>query len=326
MIINKGADDMTLDILLWLLIAVGGMVGGFLFGIRDRRLELPHREDQHSWNPGCLVDILFGLAGGFVIFIIVPGSFDYRAGGWETIQILALAGVGGYGGRALVEKLINEQLQELEKNVQQIQKQDRSDAIAIKLLDQHLDDDADTPLVPEDSLRRAIVAASSSAKVIIFERARQFRKECQAIAHKRARLPQVVPVFESLINDDPTAKYHRNHAQLGFVLKDQPQPDWRRAEAELSAAIEIRNRQGEQGFLAYEFNRAICRIQLGYPLEEIKKDLEAALGGEKTAGWVRQPDPLRAPGLESWLERNRQALQPWLERHALQPIQARPIS
>jgi len=308
---------MFIDIGLWVLIGFGGIVGGLLFGMRDQRLTFPHREDQHTWNPGCLADILFGLAGGFVIFIIVPGSFDYTAGGWETIQILALAGVGGYGGRALVEKLINEQIQTLEKNVQDLRKQDRSDAKVIKLLDQHLDRDPDTPHIPETELRRAISSASSSTKVLIFDRARQFRKEVTA-ARQWDQLPQTIPVFEALIADDRDGKYHRNHAQLAFVLKDKPDPDWKRAEEELSRAIDIRDRQKEEGYVAYEFNRAICRIKLGSPLDEVKRDLDRALRGLKTRDWVRRPDPVLAPGLVEWLRDNADALKEWIETNRIE--------
>jgi hypothetical protein len=300
------------DFVLWILIGIGGVVGGLLYGMRDKELVLPHWEDKHIWNPGFLADILFGLAGGVVIFVIVPGTFDYQQGGWEIVKILALAGVGGYGGRAVVEKLINEQIQELEKNVQQLQRQGRWDAIVIKLVDRQLDDDADTPLVPKEELQEAVSSASSRAKVLVFEKARQFRKECLADGRLRPLLRQVIPVFECLIEDDRENKYHRNHAQLGFVLKDKPNPDWKRAEDELSRAIEIRTGRGERGFLAYEFNRAICRIKLGYELDEILPDLNTSLSGDRTVNWVRFPDPTRAPGLISWLQDNEGYLRDWI--------------
>lgn len=308
---------MDLEIWLWVLIGVGGIIGGMLYGMKDEKLVLPHMENKYVWNPGFLAEILFGLAGGFVIFIIVPGSFDYKAGGWETIQILALAGVGGYGGRALVERMVSEQIQELEKNVQELRKQDRWDAIVIKLLEQHLDDDADTPLIAKDKLKNAISSASASTKVHVFEKTRQFRKDCLANERNQPLLEQAIPVFESLIEDDRDDKYHRNHAQLAFVLKDKPNPDWKRAEVEFGKAIEIRDSQNEGGFLAYEFNRAVCRIQLGYEPNRIIPDLERSLRGTKTVNWVRRPDPVLAPGLVTWLRENSEQLQDWVEKNQI---------
>jgi hypothetical protein len=309
--------SMSSEVWLWILIGIGGMIGGLLYGMREHRLVFPHMEEKHVWNPGFLADILFGLAGGFVIFIIVPGSFDYRSGGWEVIQILALAGVGGYGGRAVVERLLNEQLQALERNVQELRNQDRTDALVIKMLDQHLDDDPDTPEIPVDRLKEAIRSASSSTKVLVFERARQFRKMCTANPSKRHLIHLVIPVFEALIEDDKESKYHRNHAQLAFCLKDKPDPDWSKAEEELTKAIQIRDQQREAGYLAYEFNRAICRIQMGCPTEQILPDLEAALRGEKTKEWIRNPNPERAPGLIQWLQDNRSQIQNWLQAYQI---------
>ena len=303
---------MSLETTLWILIGVGGAVGGLLFGMRDKELELPHWEDKHVWNPGFLADILFGLAGGVIIFIIVPGTFNYQQGGWEIIKILALAGVGGYGGRAVVEKILNQQLQELEKDVQQLQRQNRWDAIAIKLVDRQLDDDADTPEVPKQELQEAISSSASQTKVLIFEQARRCRKDCTADDGRQPLLRQAIPIFEALIEDDAENKYHRNHGQLGFILKDKLNPDWQRAEAELSRAIEIRDRQGEKGFLAYEFNRALCRIRLDYPRDDILADLDLALSGEKTVNWVRHPDPARAPDLIAWLRANQPQLTEWI--------------
>src|SRR5688572_11470530 len=48
--------------LLWLLVGGSGMFGGFLFGLKNRKLVLPHWESKHVIEPGCLGDCLFGLA------------------------------------------------------------------------------------------------------------------------------------------------------------------------------------------------------------------------------------------------------------------------
>ena len=63
----------------------------------------------------------------------------------------------------------------------------------------------------------------------------------------------------ALIASDPGKRFHRNHGQLGYALKDQRIPIWSEAEAELSEAIAIRGNPGRSYHL-YEANRAICRI------------------------------------------------------------------
>ena len=69
-----------------------------------------------------------------------------------------------------------------------------------------------------------------------------------------------IPIFKALIACDPDNNYHLNHGQLGFALKDQRQPNFKEAESELTKAITIRGSWKEKGWLFYEFNRAICRI------------------------------------------------------------------
>ncbi len=56
---------------LWL-ICLSGMFGGLLFGIRDKKLVIPHRKSENIYEPGVITDVLFGVAGGVVIFLILP--------------------------------------------------------------------------------------------------------------------------------------------------------------------------------------------------------------------------------------------------------------
>jgi hypothetical protein len=75
-------------------------------------------------------------------------------------------------------------------------------------------------------------------------------------------MERTIPLFRALIHNDVENRYHMNHGQLGFALKDQNTPDWAEAERELTAAIEIRGPWKDKGWLFYEFNRALCRIML----------------------------------------------------------------
>jgi len=66
-------------------------------------------------------------------------------------------------------------------------------------------------------------------------------------------------VFRALIAADVEAKYHRNHGQLGYALKDLEQPRWQDAFDALSTAIQ---RRKSGGYVLYEFNRAIATAEL----------------------------------------------------------------
>ena len=304
--------------LLWLVVGGAGMFGGFLFGIKDKKLILPHWNSKHIIEPGFIGDCLFGLAGGFLVFILLPGNFEFNLSKpEEIIKIVAVAVVGGYGGRALVEKVLAQQFYELESDIEELRQQNKQGAMAIALVRQHLDEDQDTPLVPDQELKEAILQASSSAKVEVFNMARSFRAN-----HYETRpelLVRTIPIFEALIEDDQDNQFHRNHGQLGFVYKDQqPRPQWKLAETELSRAIQIRDEQSAGGFLMYELNRAICNIKLGADSEVIKSDLDKVLRlGPENGAWVRQSHPDKGQAIIKWLKQNRDFFQDWIEENGI---------
>jgi hypothetical protein len=116
-----------------------------------------------------------------------------------------------------------------------------------------------------------------------------------------------IPVFRALIAADTERKFHRNHGQLGFALKDQKRPELGPAEETLTEAI---SRRGpvERGWLLYEFNRAICRINLdasgpGPSTADVQKtildDMQAAARSKDLHAKL-----VKVPEVESWLKRN----------------------
>ena len=305
----------TLELWLWLLIGGSGMFGGFLYGLKDRSLVLPHRTSRFEIEPGFVADCLFGLAGGFLIFILLPGNFDFDAGIWELTKIVAVAVVGGYGGRALVSKVLSQQFQELEQDIQSLRSQNKQGGTALALLSQHFDDDLDTPPVDEAELKEAILAAPASIKTVAFNMAHDFRNN--TYEEHPERIDRAIPVLEALIEDDVTNRYHRNHAELAYVLKDKISPEWKRAEEALTKAIEIRDRRNHSGFRLYEFNRAICRIHLQAPLPLIKSDLDEALPWPRTGDLIRHPHPIKARALIEWLKQNRDQLAGWMKDNGI---------
>jgi hypothetical protein len=94
-----------------------------------------------------------------------------------------------------------------------------------------------------------------------------------------------IPVFRALIASDTAKVYHHNHAELAYALKDKAVPEWAEAEEQLSTAIEMRDRRGEHGYGEYEFNRAICRINLGRDPTEIVADFKRAAEDETVRTW-----------------------------------------
>lgn len=88
------------------LITAGGAFGGWLYGMRGQRLIMPKKRADGDFDPGWIADCAFGIAGGYVIFLLVPGTFDAPTGAesWPVVKVIAAAVIGGYAGRALFDR------------------------------------------------------------------------------------------------------------------------------------------------------------------------------------------------------------------------------
>lgn len=122
-------------------------------------------------------------------------------------------------------------------------------------------------------------------------------------------MERTIPIFEALIDSDGGENYHRNHGQLGYALKDKggmddARKEWTRAEEELTKAIELRDKEGADGFLMYELNRALCGIKLGRTPASIKQDLNAAAQSEFLHDKMRRIDLIN-----DWAAKNRYDLE-----------------
>ena len=137
-----------------------------------------------------------------------------------------------------------------------LQEQAERDAKAISLIDRQLHPAPEVPPMSEEELTKAIMEASPPVRAQAFLRARDQRRE--TYRDKPEVMERTIPIFRALIASDPEKRFHRNHGQLGYALKDQRIPAWSEAEAELSEAIAIRG--SPRSYNLYEANRAICRI------------------------------------------------------------------
>jgi hypothetical protein len=93
----------------------------------------------------------------------------------------------------------------------------------------------------------------------------------------KKRMARTIPIFVALVELDKERQYHRNHAELGYCYKDQLQPDYRRALEHLDQAIEIRTKRRIEGWTRYEFNRALCRIELALQGDDVPPDVQDAI-------------------------------------------------
>ena len=297
---------------MFVIITLAGAFGGLLYTARDSGLELPHRNPDkiHVLNLGWVADCAYGIAGAYVVFLILPTELSTGIPTPESIQktgstltlikFLALALVGGYGGRSLVDRALaniardvkeaKKSAQEAKEKVIQIQELDTK---ALELVHSHLDEDEKAQDI--QSLKDAIKVASRAARFEIFKEARAARS---ANWKDNVQLMErTIPIFEALIDNGAGEQFHRNHGQLGYALKDQggldeTKKDWKRAHQELTKAIDLRDREGVEGFLMYNFNRALCGIKLGKDPDSIERDIQTATQSPSLHKTMKKIDPI----------------------------------
>jgi len=122
-------------------------------------------------------------------------------------------------------------------------------------------------------------------------------------------MERTIPIFEALIDNKEGEKFHRNHGQLGYALKDQggsddTKKDWNRALKELTKAIDLRDQEGIEGFLMYQFNRALCSIKLGKSFDSIERDIQAAARNHSLHKTMKRIDLITA-----WAKQNQYDLE-----------------
>lgn len=212
----------------------------------------------------------------------------------------------------LVEEVqkVTEKAETTERKLEELKKQSELDATALNLAYRQLNPSADLPQVTQDELNTAVALASPPVKVQTFNQAAQLRNDNWRDPKGKPKMELTIPVFRALICSDTENRYHRNHAQLGYALKDKLQPDWVEAEKELTTAIGIRGPWQEHGWLFYELNRAQCRILLdpSFPQDlhtdrahksQILEDLRAASHARELIEILRT-DPV----IRKWMDLN----------------------
>ncbi|MDQ3181224.1 MAG: hypothetical protein M3Q33_11960 [Acidobacteriota bacterium] len=205
-----------------------------------------------------------------------------------------------------VEKA-SQEVKQVNKKLEELEKQTELDAAALSLTQRQLNPSTDIPAVTQEQLNDAIKAASKPVKVQIFNQAQLLRSE--SWSKDKVKMELTIPIFRALTESDTKFEFHRNHGQLGFALKDQQKPDWVKAEAELTKAIEMRGNWEENGWIFYEFNRAMCRINQdeAFGLEQVsKKEVREKILADLSA--ASQSDLkkiiLNDPIIEKWMSQN----------------------
>ncbi|KGO91951.1 hypothetical protein [Flavobacterium subsaxonicum] len=209
-----------------------------------------------------------------------------------------------YMAGAILEAEMEQRIADTVQNT--VDERGKFDAKALSIVNNLLDPDISVDPVTQDELNDIVSQASPVVKVTIFNHAQNFRQKYWRKPEDRFKIERTIPVFKTLIFCDTDDKYHRNHGQLGYALKDKNNPDYKAAEEEFTKAMQIRNRLGKEGhWLLYEFNRAFCRIKINemgnaiYGQDLIYQDIKAAAKMPDIKNIIDTEEPF-----VSWLKTN----------------------
>lgn len=185
---------------------------------------------------------------------------------------------------------------------QSIDEQAAHDATALDLLERTLKPAAGVSPPYQKEVDEAIAAASPLIKTQAFLQASRQRQESWNRNSEKEKMERTIPVFKALIAADTGRRYHRNHAQLGYALKDSRTPLW--ADAEKALAEAIKRRGPGRGWILYEFNHALCLIEL-YPTAaslDVREAVKADLAVVEQSRQGREL--LKARAISDWRTRN----------------------
>jgi hypothetical protein len=314
------------------MMAAGGL-GGLLFGYRSAGLVFPYWESaRRSLNLGFLADCVWGGAGALVVFIIIPLDLknnieDIAAQMTHHIKLLAIAFIGGYGGPAIMDLALSRTFKDLAKRTEEVaqqaeavhtrmnqrEEQEQRDIKALELADIQLSDTMG-PVADKD-LIEAIKVASPAALESLFQRAKEARHHAWVLREKGGETHQItertIPLFQGLLASHYGKQRHRYHAQLGYALKDQDQPEWEMARDSLDSAMALLEESGRPMSPFYKFNWALCAIEIdaranrsGATPPEMRKAIADAIV-QGSDFWKLKAAILEHKGIHAWLERNR---------------------
>jgi hypothetical protein len=149
---------------------------------------------------------------------------------------------------------------------------------AFELTDGYLDPKAQPTARTYDNLEEKIAKSSVVAGKMIFDQARQVRKDNWKSGGNRKLIDRTIPIFRGLIAAKH-GKQHRNYGQLGYALIRGTNPDWAAGQRALETAIELR-KTDDSGQGTFEFNLALALINQDTAF------LEGKASGDPTAGEI----------------------------------------
>lgn len=263
-----------------------GALGALVAAHRDpeRGFVLPHRrpEARWSWDAGFLGDAVLGIAGAIAILLIVPGKPEV---GWtiEGIRTLALAVIGGYGARAVLEAALSSRLARVETETREILRRRKRAEEAKRAVQSHLEG---TQKFTAQEFVARFTDLPADAPLDLFRMADQKRSDWRK-AGRRAEIARVLPILEALERAaGDTVPKADLQAAIAMAHFDKEDPDFAEALRRIEKAIEYASAKP----VKYDVIRAVSLVMLAKERQDDAKLVDEAIKALKllaaTGGWI----------------------------------------
>lgn len=276
----------------------------------------------------------------YLIFFSPEKELQLQALYWFSIAIFCfiLPSTG-----ALIDRINHLRFGEFEINLIEVKKTMDKVEIIFKV-DEFLA--AETPAFNTTELENSIFLAPASTLTLIYAAAADFREKniysvLTALNNDernsyRNRLYRLIPIFKALTRAQNVAPGMRHHyfAQLAYVYKDLPNPDWKSALENIDKAIQSRGelQLHDLKFGIYEFNRLVCRLNVNkhfqpasYTKEQLLEDFDIVYQDGGCRYMLFGTSESIAPELSVWITSHKETkrkYESWQREHGKRALSA----
>ena len=307
----------------YLALTLAGTLGGLLCSFlveEDKVLEFPSwAKHNKGLKPGFIGDILVGIAGAFIAYIVLPQELK----GKEIITIFVAGLVGGYGGEYVMKAALKRLIQRMEEA--DLTQEKLEEIGQIEQVQNLANQQIFEGLNPEELINLETQIQSFSldpeVKEQIFDAARDARRLGARVKAYDDRINRVTPILESLVDSEPGNDRYR--VQLACAYRDYIPPRLDEAIIEFNKAIKLRDKDpNKANKWQYELDRVVAfihqAVQQGQAnsidslnSEDILEDLNSINRNHGLSRVFLEFDEPRTRPIQQWLEKN----QKWIKEH-----------
>lgn len=310
------------EIMNYFYVIIAGAFGGILYAIREKTINLPSRRNGVI-ELGIIADILFGIGGGLLIFLITPEVPDINKN-FGIIKLLSLVIAGGYSGQFLIKKVaannikdLAEKTEKTQEHLDAMQEMKERDQKAYKMFYEIIDGKCLTREEINEALKnvsqsiilRGFTLLNDRRKELVFKLFDNCNAPEKQLFSIKKEFERFIPLLEEIIDKERSLDekeknlyLHYHYASLAYLYKDINKPDWEKTIKYINKAIELHDKKYKQENIpeTYMLNQLLCLINMNNT-SEINLCFEKLWQLPGGRYEIVRSNPVITPGLHSWM-------------------------